>query len=370
MKLRYKRIISVILAFVALGISSLFVAQGADLKKMSEDLQNTVKQMSEEEKTDVYLEIEPGIKYDGTYNVALERRVLKEMGLTSVPSWRDDPEGHRQFEALRYSMLMEDYNKNAVVLLELLDVPEEDNLTPTGVTMYWHWRLTVSQINLASEQDCVIKMQATEFNLDDDEEPDLEAEIQYKDKFEEWSVNKLGEECLEEGCQYIELYTHYDGESTDWVLVEACYYSLPEPAEPTWLHIGGIGGRTVFGPSIGNCFLTGYGIYDVNDNEFYGFEQFADNDCTIFTTEFDKLPFGASKYDGLIDALEDLNIGCMTGDSNGDGTVDILDAIFIQKVAVDKEDIDFDYRFILDVNNDYNVDILDSTTIQKTLVDN
>lgn len=191
---------------------------------------------------------------------------------------------------------------------------------------------------------------------------------QYEDAFKNWSKTKYGEECMTEGYKYDELCTHYNDDGSNWVLVEACYYSIPEPAEPTWLHIGGIGGRTVFGPSIGNCFLTGYGVYDVNDKTFYGFEQFADNDCTIFTTEFDKLPFDASKYDGLIDALAELNIGYMTGDANKDNKVDILDATLVQKVASGKAQIGYGDRFIVDVNNDYTVDILDATAIQRYAV--
>lgn len=191
---------------------------------------------------------------------------------------------------------------------------------------------------------------------------------QYEDKFKDWSVNKFGEECMTEGCYYDELYTHYNDYEPDWVLVKACYYALPEPAEPTWLHVGGIGGRTIFGPSIGNCFLTGYGVYDVKDKEFYGFEQFADNDCYFFNTEFEKLPFDASRYDGLTDALAQLNIGCVTGDANKDNRLDILDSTFIQKAASGKAEIDYDDKYIMDVNNDNTVDILDATAIQKTLV--
>ena len=367
-----KKIIAIVLVVVlstalcvfSVSAESTTVAQGADLEKMSEDLQNTLKQMSEEDKTDVYLKIEPAIKYDGSYNAKLKSRVLEKMGLTSVPTWKDDPEGHRQFEALRYSMLMEDYNKNAVALLELLNVPEEDNLTPTSVTMYWHWRLTASQICLASEQACVLEMQTTEFVLDDDEEPDLEAEIQYKDKFEEWSVKKFGEGVLNNyGYTYNELYTHFDGDNPDWVLCQAKYGDFESPMI-TWLRIGGIGGRTVIGMSWDNPFATGYGIYDVEANEFYALEDLTD-DCFMpkYTGQ------SADKYEGLTDALAELNIGYATGDANKDNKVDILDATLIQKSASGKTTgMGYVDNYIVDVNNDNVVDILDATAIQRYAV--
>ncbi len=187
----------------------------------------------------------------------------------------------------------------------------------------------------------------------------------YEDAFVNWSVTKYGEECISDDLEYNELYTHYSGDQPDWVLVEA-HYNCPEPEECTWLHVGGIGGRAIFGPSIGCPFLTGYGVYDVENSEYYGLEQFADNDCSVFTN-VDKLPFDASRYEGLIDALAELNIGTLTGDCNNDGNVDILDATLIQKAAVGKAHID-DIAYSADVNGDYRVDILDATAIQKYAV--
>ncbi len=188
----------------------------------------------------------------------------------------------------------------------------------------------------------------------------------YAKEFVNWSVSKYGENCLSDGYSYKELYTHYNGGEPDWVLVEAHFFH-PEPDLETFVHIGGAGGRTIFGPTIGSPFLTGYGVYDVKAGEFYGFEQFADNDCSFFTV-VNKLSFDCTKYDGLLDALADLNIGEITGDANNDKSMDILDATQIQKASSEKIKLDKDSEALGDVNSDYKTDVLDASIIQMALV--
>lgn len=120
----------------------------------------------------------------------------------------------------------------------------------------------------------------------------------YEDEFKAWSVNKFGEECLEDGYDYDELYTHFDGEEPDWVLLRAEYY-LMEPEPILWLRIGGVGGRAIFSGSIQSPFPFGYGVYDVKENKFYGLECFADNpDQFLFFKPECSLDY--SEYDGLI----------------------------------------------------------------------
>lgn len=177
----------------------------------------------------------------------------------------------------------------------------------------------------------------------------------YEDEFKAWSVNKFGEECLEDGYDYDELYTHFDGEEPDWVLLRAEYY-LMEPEPILWLRIGGVGGRAIFSGSIQSPFPFGYGVYDVKENKFYGLECFADNpDQFLFFKPECSLDY--SEYDGLIDALADNNIGYLTGDVNRDGTVDILDATAIQKFAADKIMFDDNQLEFADVNSDGVADI-------------
>ena len=190
----------------------------------------------------------------------------------------------------------------------------------------------------------------------------------YEDSFVNWTTSKYGEEWMSNySYNYNELYTHYDGEQPDWVLCRARYNLIDgtNVSEPmiTWLRIGGIGGRTVINYSWDNPFAMGYGVYDVKANEFYALEDLTD-DC--FMPKYTGL--SADNYDGLTEALAELNIGYVTGDANKDNKVDILDSAFIQKIAAGKASIGYNDKIVLDVNRDNTVDILDSTIIQMALV--
>lgn len=59
------------------------------------------------------------------------------------------------------------------------------------------------------------------------------------------------------------------------------------------------------------------------------------------------------------------NEGKITGDLNGDGAADILDATIIQKYAVDKAKLTDLQLNTADVNNDNAIDIFDANEIQK-----
>jgi hypothetical protein len=160
---------------------------------------------------------------------------------------------------------------------------------------------------------------------------------------------------------YNELYTHYDGEQPDWVLCQA-KYGISSPMI-TWLRIGGIGGRTVINNNWDYPFMTGYGVYDVKADKFYGLEELTEDRVMHSKTDL-----SADNYDGLTEALAELNIGYVTGDANKDNKVDILDSAFIQKIAAGKASIGYNDKIVLDVNRDNTVDILDSTIIQMALV--
>ncbi len=55
----------------------------------------------------------------------------------------------------------------------------------------------------------------------------------------------------------------------------------------------------------------------------------------------------------------------LIGDANGDNTVDVLDAAFIQKASVGKVELTAEMEYSLDVNDDGAVDVLDALDIQK-----
>ena len=151
---------------------------------------------------------------------------------------------------------------------------------------------------------------------------------------------------------YTDLYIHNkDGKAfhPDWVLCQANYI-VPEPEPIIELKIGGAGGRYIMGTSIKDPFEFGYGVYDVKEGKYYGLEEIAAD---------------YSKYEGLIDALAENNIGSLLGDVNGDNEVDIFDAVQIQKYASDKAELSEEQESVADVNGDNFVDIIDATEIQK-----
>lgn len=196
-------------------------------------------------------------------------------------------------------------------------------------------------------------------------EPDPEENI-YEEEFIDWSKSKYGETCLDNGYDYDELYTHFDGGEPDWVLIKAKYYH-EEPEPILWLRIGGVGGRTIFSGSIQSPFAFGYGVYNVKENKFYGLECFADDPDDLLLIK-PECSLDYSEYDGLIEALADSNVGYLTGDVNQDGNVDILDATAIQKYSVNKTDLDDDQLELSDVNSDGVVDVFDATAIQRYAV--
>ena len=170
----------------------------------------------------------------------------------------------------------------------------------------------------------------------------------YRNAFVEWSVSKYGKNCLADGYSYKELYRHVADNQTDWVLVNAKYL-LPTPEVETWVRIGG---RKIFSGSLCAPFKCCYGIYDVKENCFYDLDELSDN---------------YSKYAGLIETLEALEIGKPTGDANLDNTVSISDVTCIQRMLAEYDQFTKYQNGLSDVNKDSKVNIADATDIQRYL---
>lgn len=196
--------------------------------------------------------------------------------------------------------------------------------------------------------------------------PDEKKKNNYENNFIEWSLLNKEVDCLKDGYSYNELFTHNNANEIDWVLVSANYL-CSEPDDLSCIRLGGIGGRTIISDSLQSPFLVGYGIYDVKENKFYGLEQVAANNINSFSGK--EQTYNFDKYEGLIDALSAANVGMLTGDTNSDGYVNILDATAIQKSTVDKTELGKIERLSSDLNNDGIVDVFDATMIQKYSVD-
>ena len=126
-------------------------------------------------------------------------------------------------------------------------------------------------------------------------------------------------------------------------------YLLPEPDVETWIHIGG---RNIMSGSLCAPFKCCYGIYDVEENTFYDLGDLAKD---------------YSKYAGLIETLEALKIGNLTGDVNLDNTVSISDVTSIQRKLAEYEKYSTYQCGLSDVNKDGEVTIADATAIQLYL---
>jgi len=178
------------------------------------------------------------------------------------------------------------------------------------------------------------------------ESNDDEFDSFYQNAFIDWSVFKYGKECFAEGYRYDELYKHFTEDENDWVLIDAEYF-LDQPAVETWIHIGG---RKIFSGSLCAPFKCCYGIYDVKENCFYDLDELSDN---------------YSKYAGLIETLETLEIGKPTGDANLDNTVSISDVTCIQRMLAEYDQFTKYQNGLSDVNKDSKVNIADATDIQR-----
>ncbi|MBQ6625984.1 MAG: hypothetical protein IIX27_01685 [Ruminococcus sp.] len=169
--------------------------------------------------------------------------------------------------------------------------------------------------------------------------------------------------------KYLELYYHHtdngNPESTvDWVLIN-CFLGVCD----SW----GMGSYVVVGDRVIGVtdtefvpFDIPYAIYDVNKDEFIGIENV---DC--------------NQYDGLIECIQELNLGLLVGDINRDKVLSVVDATIIQRCIAQLEEFPVydvceksgysavyggeQLAYYSDFNRDGERTILDATAIQMKL---
>ena len=331
-----KQILSVLLICAVLFVPSVFNAQSAGRDKMSAKLQQKVDQMTENEKTDVYFLIKSGIMYDAEYDRALDRRVLDEMGLTSVPIQKYDPEGYRQFMSLRRAMLNYDMEKYQRELIALLDVPEEDIVSVGG--QYSQMRLTASQILLACEQDYVLKMQTIRCDLDED----FEKTIVSDDPL----INCIADQ--------------YDVTDADQIQVD--YRIATEKGFIVRYHVEGY----ALPDSMMEHSLNRFMLWDFEypEPELY------------ITGENRLLELSAAYVQGYVSEREmeyfaDHALACVyyTGDINRDKQVNILDVTELQRILANMQEKRGFALCLGDVDVDYELTVNDATLIQRYLAE-
>lgn len=173
------------------------------------------------------------------------------------------------------------------------------------------------------------------------------------DKFYDQYIYLLPPEEIE---QYDELYYHTnDNGETDWALVYIYYDSIVE----TVIVSGVLGGKTIYLPGPEYPFTIRYGLYDVTEGKFYDLWN---------NSLFDK-------YDGLFEVWQSIDTSEIEpekylGDANGDNSVDIIDATYIQRFDCNIISRNNIAHYQADYDKNGVVDIIDTTIIQRTLVMN
>lgn len=164
----------------------------------------------------------------------------------------------------------------------------------------------------------------------------------------------------DEAVRYDELYYHTDqAGNTDWALV----YLYIQWGGPDVIVSKIIGGRQIYLASPAYPFTIRYAVYDVEKNDFY---NLADINNYAPTDVFER-------YDGLYEVWQTLDLSeispeVLYGDANGDRSVDIVDATYIQRYLVSmvsKYDIE---STAADYDKDGEISVLDVTRIQRALV--
>lgn len=180
----------------------------------------------------------------------------------------------------------------------------------------------------------------------------------YKDKFIELSQfsEKDDNDSWARFTDYDELYYHINEQSgdTDWVLITV-RVNMFNPWEV--VDVMSVGDRLIrwWAPGVA-VYSFGYVVYDVVNDKLYDIR-------------------GAKRanFDGLVEAFDELEIGCVRGDIDKDKVISVLDATEIQLYLSELKQWDYDdYSYIPalgDVDEDGDMTILDATSIQLKLAE-
>lgn len=162
----------------------------------------------------------------------------------------------------------------------------------------------------------------------------------------------------EDGRYYEELYYHEDENGdTDWALLHTDLIGVNMGEVLQQWDLAGIkiSGSSLF------PFGLPYVVYDVKEDRIRTFES----DSSALFAEYKDLADVLLKQD-----LTDITAGRYgKGDANGDRSVDILDATFIQRKLAQLDNDSVLVTFAADTDEDGEVTVLDATRIQRELAD-
>lgn len=185
----------------------------------------------------------------------------------------------------------------------------------------------------------------------------IKAPSYYRTQFDTYLKERYSSATL---LSYKEMYYHKDtnGE-TDWVLL----YASSNMQSPLFLNTL-IGNRVIMRSSYGVPFSSGYGIYDVKNDQFMDAASASDNG-----------------YNGFERTFDEIGGGRLLGDLDGDNELSIIDATLIQRCQVKLRDYPADdeikpvdglwmysVKYYSDFDRDGIRDITDATKLQRYLI--
>lgn len=182
-------------------------------------------------------------------------------------------------------------------------------------------------------------------------------------------VHNFGEENAVK-C-YDELYYHDNDGVTDWVLVKG-EATFTMPCGSTYNVVGSRVFRT---KGISMPFGNTYGVYSVAQNQFYALsESLVDPNTKI-----------SKSFPGLAKAVDELKLGELIGDMDGNGVLNIKDVTQMQRCLAEvisypendgveaagftSRDSGMSVAYISDINENRHHDIGDATRVQKLIAE-
>ena len=337
-----KKAIALLLSFILI-ISCSVLAVSAVTTKISESLQQIMKETPNDEKIEVQI-----LLYSNVDKAAVRQQAIKECGyIGGLPLNMTLDEVYAYKAA--YNRIISEYESAAAEsFVKKLGIAKEDIVylgCPCVIA-----KLTKEQINTADTFTEVESINYDDSVATEPSETQVDKGNIYEDKVKEIYPFLY---------EYSELYYHSDNNGdVDWVLITGEEGAVfPEPLYQV------IGNRVIIEEEPTAPFAFGMAVYDVAQDKV----------SPIYDGMLDQ-------YEGLEEAFNKYGCGKLIGDIDGDNIITVLDATEIQRCSVGNrdypdndlvqpyEEVDGALKYYSDFNRDGERDILDATSIQRYAV--
>lgn len=277
-------------------------------------------------------------------NEATVDRLIRETYGEEI-SWNDE-----LYHQAKLTVSSDYYSHSNQEIVDRLNVAKEDQMFVSSLTPSFNLYLTKDQVLelLKMPEVASADFYETGFYVPEGAEKYCDMENPLFERFMSWGNANYGRGDKPVS-RFAVLYS-----AEDWSIIKA-HVGFPPPWE---VKCGGIiGNRFLYSIGGYEISLSGYFLYDAKEDEFYSL------------TKVD-----ANAYKGLLDAIEELNLGLRLGDVDQDGEISIYDATMIQRVLADLDsfgmislDSKYNENILGDYNCDGNCDVFDATAIQRML---